>query len=485
MLHFSDIELAKPILRAVKDEGYDTPTPIQAQAIPSIMQERDVLGSAQTGTGKTAAFALPVLHLLHTQPIDKSRRGPMKPRALVLSPTRELATQIGDSFATYGRHTNLRHTAIFGGVSQHHQVKALQRGVDVIVATPGRLMDLMEQRLVDLTDVGIFVLDEADRMLDMGFIHPIRRIAAALPEKRQTLLFSATMPASIKHLADSLLNDPVRVTVKPEKANTPKIEQSLYLADKAVKPVLLEHLLHTSKVELALVFTRTKFGADKLTRKLGRSGFRAVAIHGNKSQNQRQRALNAFRSGRSPILVATDVAARGIDVDGVSHVFNFDLPNEAEAYVHRIGRTGRAGMAGVAISFCARDERGYLRDIEKLIGKRINQTKVPDELHAIAQSESHEHDEDNWEAETQQPQRSRSDNPQRPSTNKKRIRSRSARRNPSEPNETQAKQRPSRRKRAPQSRGNDHPLGGGSNSVNARRRTAKKLHRGNRASSAR
>jgi ATP-dependent RNA helicase RhlE len=368
---FANLNLAQPILTALNDEGYTTPTPIQAQAIPPVLAGRDLLGCAQTGTGKTAAFALPILHRLTTAPVDKTRRGPVLPRVLVLSPTRELAAQIGESFATYGRHTGLSGTVIFGGVSQFHQVKALQRGVDILVATPGRLMDLMEQRLVNLSMINTLVLDEADRMLDMGFIQPIRTIAAALPTNRQTLLFSATMPKPIMHLAESLLRDPVKVAVTPVASTATLIEQSVYMVPRVRKPALLAHLLVETKSTRAVVFTRTKHGADKVARQLNNAGIRADAIHGNKAQNQRQRTLNAFRAGQSQVLVATDVAARGLDVDGISHVFNYDLPNEPEAYVHRIGRTGRAGASGVAISFCDHDERDYLRDIERLTGKRI------------------------------------------------------------------------------------------------------------------
>ncbi|MBL0926889.1 MAG: DEAD/DEAH box helicase [Phycisphaerales bacterium] len=368
---FGATGLCRSVLDALREEGYHTPTPIQAQSIPPIIAGRDLLGCAQTGTGKTAAFALPILHNLLSGPADKSHRGPHAPRVLILSPTRELATQIGDSFATYGRHSGLRHTVIFGGVGQGRQVQALQRGVDILVATPGRLIDLMQQGHVNLTRVGVFVLDEADRMLDMGFIHPIRRVAAALPEPRQTLLFSATMPREIMHLADSLLRDPVKVTVTPIASAAPLITQSVYVVPRNNKQALLEHLLGDGTIVRALVFTRTKHGADRVTKRLHHAGIAAEAIHGNKNQNQRQRALDAFRSGRSRVLVATDVAARGIDVDGVTHVFNFDLPMEPESYVHRIGRTGRAGAKGTAIAFCDGDERDLLRAIEKLTGKKV------------------------------------------------------------------------------------------------------------------
>ncbi len=380
LIHFSSLDLCKPILDAIAGEGYDTPTPIQAQSIPPVLEGRDLLGCAQTGTGKTAAFALPILNRLHTAKADKKRRGATKPRVLVLSPTRELASQIDDSFRTYGRHTGLRQTVVYGGVKQFHQVKSLKRGVDILVATPGRLMDLMEQGHVDLRFIEIFVLDEADRMLDMGFIQPIRQIAAALPAERQTLLFSATMPKNIMHLADSLLQDPVKIAVTPVASAAPLIEQSVYMVSRQAKPALIEHLLAERGVKRALIFTRTKHGADKLTRKLNHSGVKATAIHGNKAQNARQRALESFRSGQSRVLVATDVAARGLDVDGITHVFNFDLPNEPEAYVHRIGRTGRAGATGLAISFCDRSERGFLRAIERITGTGIDTVTVPDSI---------------------------------------------------------------------------------------------------------
>jgi len=368
---FSSLDLAPPILRALRDEGYETPTPIQAQAIPHALDGRDILGCAQTGTGKTAAFALPILDYLVEEGVA-DQRGRHLPRALILSPTRELAGQIADSFATYGRHTRLRHTAIYGGVSQHSQEKALARGVDILVACPGRLIDLLDQGVVDLSEVEILVLDEADRMLDMGFINPIRRIAAELPEDRQTLLFSATMPREIVALADSLLTDPVRVSVTPVSSAAPRIHQSVYMVARHHKQALLHHLIDHHGIARTLVFTRTKHGADKVARRLNRAGIAAEAIHGNKSQNQRQRALDGFRAGKSRVLVATDVAARGLDIDDVSHVFNFDLPHEPEAYVHRIGRTGRAGATGAAIAFCDHEERPLLRDIERLTGKKID-----------------------------------------------------------------------------------------------------------------
>jgi len=380
---FNALQLSPPLVRALADEGYTTPTPIQSQAIPPVMEGRDLLGCAQTGTGKTAAFALPILHRLYTTGNGKGQRREGRPRALILSPTRELATQIGESFAAYGRHTGLSHTVVFGGVNQFHQVKSLRRGVDIVVATPGRLLDLMQQRHVFLDNVSVFVLDEADRMLDMGFIAPIRKIAAALPKpptaQRQTLLFSATMPREIMHLADSLLHNPVKISVTPVASTVPLIEQSVYMVPKKLKQSLLEHLLKDKAIERALVFTRTKHGADKVSRRLKSVNVNNDAIHGNKSQNNRQRALDGFRTGRLRVLVATDVAARGIDIDNVTHVFNFDMPHDPESYVHRIGRTGRAGASGIAVAFCDNDERAMLRDIERLINRKVSAiTKLPE-----------------------------------------------------------------------------------------------------------
>ncbi len=371
MTHFSTFELSNDLQRALSNAGYEQPTPIQEQAIPPALAGRDMLGCAQTGTGKTAAFALPIIQRLHSSKPPRDGNGKVAIRALVLSPTRELASQIADSFSTYGRFTRLRHVVIFGGVKQYHQARALNRGVDVVIATPGRLQDLMNQGLVDLSRVECFALDEADRMLDMGFIQPIRKIAAELPKTRQTFLFSATMPKSIQGLAESLLNNPVRVAVTPVASAAPMIEQSVHMVHRAEKQNTLERLLRGNTIERALVFTRTKHGADKVCKKLGLAGIPAGSIHGNKSQAQRERALDGFRRGRSRVLVATDVAARGLDVDGISHVFNFDLPNEPEVYVHRIGRTGRAGATGIAISFCDSEERGFLRAIERLTGSRL------------------------------------------------------------------------------------------------------------------
>jgi ATP-dependent RNA helicase RhlE len=392
---FAKLNLNESILRALKDEGYETPTAIQAKAIPPILEGRDLLGCAQTGTGKTAAFALPIIHrLIESVPHDAAHpavapRSGKSPRALILSPTRELAAQIGESFAAYGRHAGLRGAVIFGGVSQHHQERALAKGVDVVVATPGRLMDLMEQGIVDLSKIAIFVLDEADRMLDMGFIQPIRRIAAAVPKTRQTLLFSATMPKEIQHLADSLLREPVKVAVHAVASAAPKIEQQLYYAHARQKQALLERLLESPDVQRALVFTRTKHGADRVCKRLNHDNIPAIAIHGNKAQNYRLRALDAFRSGKARVLVATDVAARGLDVDGITHVFNFDLPMEPEAYVHRIGRTGRAGASGIAISFCDSGEREQLRQIQRLTGGTIPVIDLPTDLPLAEPSHPH------------------------------------------------------------------------------------------------
>ena len=365
---FSELDLIEPLQRALADENYTTPTPIQSKAIGPLLQGRDLLGIAQTGTGKTAAFALPILQRLRE---SNRPRTPRSPRALILTPTRELAVQVADSFAVYGRHLPLTLAVIFGGVGQGPQVNAMARGRDILVATPGRLLDLMDQGYVRLNQVEVFVLDEADRMLDMGFIQPIRKIAETLPKERQTLMFSATMPDEIAKLAATLLSDPVRVEVAPVAATADRIDQHVFMVDRADKRRLLGAVLRKDAVDRAIVFTRTKHGADKLVRALESDKISSEAIHGNKSQNARQRALENFREGRTRVLVATDIAARGIDIDGVTHVINFDLPNDAESYVHRIGRTARAGAAGVALSFCDPEERGQLRDIERLIKRRL------------------------------------------------------------------------------------------------------------------
>jgi len=365
---FNDLNLIEPILKALKAEGYETPTPIQEQAIPLLLQRRDLLGAAQTGTGKTAAFAIPILQLLYE---SHPERGPRAIKALILTPTRELAIQIDESIAAYGRHTGLRHAVIFGGVSQKAQTDALRAGLDILVATPGRLLDLMNQGFVHLNRIEFFVLDEADRMLDMGFIHDVKRVIAKLPQRRQSLFFSATMPPEIQKLADSILTNPAKVEVTPVSSTVDAIEQSVYFVEKGDKKSLLIHLLKDPAIESALVFTRTKHGADKITKDIVKAGVKAEAIHGNKSQNHRQRALSNFKSRQTRVLVATDIAARGIDIDELSHVINYELPNIPETYVHRIGRTGRAGFSGVAISFCEQEERPYLKDINKLIAKSI------------------------------------------------------------------------------------------------------------------
>jgi ATP-dependent RNA helicase RhlE len=390
-MSFDVFGLAQPILRAVVSEGYTVPTPIQSQAIPHVMTGRDLLGCAQTGTGKTAAFALPILHRMmqagqpqqnhaqsahpqtghHGQSNKHTPRGARRIRTLVLSPTRELAAQIGESFAAYGRHTGLRHTVVFGGVNQRPQVRDLQHGIDTLIATPGRLLDLINQGFIDLSTVEIFVLDEADRMLDMGFMPDIRRIIARLPQKRQTLFFSATMPPEIERLAHAILREPEQVRITPVKETAALIEQSVFFIPKAAKPQLLTAFLAKPDITRALVFMRTKHSADRVTKQLNRAGIAAEAIHGNKSQAQRLRTLANFKSNRLRVLVATDLAARGIDVDGISHVVNFDLPVEAETYVHRIGRTGRAGATGAAVSFCAGDERKQLMVIQRLIGQKL------------------------------------------------------------------------------------------------------------------
>ncbi|MBF0334961.1 MAG: DEAD/DEAH box helicase [Alphaproteobacteria bacterium] len=368
MTSFTDLGLAADLCRAVDAEGYVTPTPIQAGAIPALLQGRDLLGIAQTGTGKTAAFALPVLQRLSQ---ENRRAMPRSPRALILTPTRELALQIAECFQTYGRQLNLRHAVIFGGVGQGPQVTLLARGVDVLVATPGRLLDLMQQGHLRLSDVSVFILDEADRMLDMGFVRDVRKIVAAVPAKRQTMLFSATMPQEVTALANSLMSDPVRVEVTPPSTTVERIEQRVMFVTRDDKRHLLVNLLKAEGVGRAIVFTRTKHGANRVAEQLCKMGVPADAIHGNKSQNARQRALGDFRSGVLRTLVATDIAARGIDVDGITHVINFDLPVEPEAYVHRIGRTARAGAAGQALSFCDHDEVPYLQAIEKTIRRAV------------------------------------------------------------------------------------------------------------------
>ncbi|MFN3794812.1 MAG: DEAD/DEAH box helicase [Chitinophagaceae bacterium] len=366
---FQQLALIEPILRALEKEGYTNPTSIQQQAIPEILAGKDLLGCAQTGTGKTAAFVIPILQQLHAAKQQKANM--QMPKALILTPTRELAIQIGESIAAYGKYLSLKHVVVFGGVSQHAQVRQIQRGAEIVVATPGRLIDLIQQGLVSIAHINHFVLDEADRMLDMGFIHDIKRVITYLPEQRQTLFFSATMPPEIQHLTQKLLTDPVKVTVAPVSSTVDRIDQSVYHIAKHQKLPLLIQLLDNTQINSLLVFTQMKHAANKLAKKLSEAGIAADAIHGNKSQNARQLALSNFKKGRIRVLVATDIAARGIDIDELGHVLNFDLPAVPETYVHRIGRTGRAGFSGSAISFCDPEEKNFLTSIEKLIQKRI------------------------------------------------------------------------------------------------------------------
>lgn len=384
---FEQLELIEPIQKALTKEGYTIPTPIQAEAIPYVLDGYDLLGCAQTGTGKTAAFSIPIIQNLYNERQHGKVRGI---KALILTPTRELAIQIGESFTAYGKYTGVRHTVIFGGVGQKPQTDALERGVDVLIATPGRLLDLINQGFISLKYLDYFVLDEADRMLDMGFIHDIKRILPLLPKKRQSLFFSATMPPEIERLAGTILHEPQKVEVTPASSTVDKIDQSVYFVEKAEKVSLLTHLLKDSSLESVLVFTRTKHGADKVARVLAKANIGAEAIHGNKSQTARHRALTNFKDHTTRVLIATDIAARGIDVDHLSHVINYELPNVPETYVHRIGRTGRAGRSGVAYSFCDAEEVPYLKDIQKLIGKQIpvaggNEFETADVKAAVAE----------------------------------------------------------------------------------------------------
>lgn len=366
---FKALGIIDPILKALKNEGYTHPTQIQEQAIPSLLEGRDLLGCAQTGTGKTAAFAVPIIQHIYNN--KRNHNGPRRIKALIVTPTRELAIQISESFSAYARFTGIRNTVIFGGVKQGRQVDQLKKGVDILVATPGRLLDLIDQGIVTLDHVKYSVLDEADHMLDMGFIHDIRKIIAKLPQKRQSLFFSATMPPDIIALSKKILGNPLRITIKPEQATAERVDQALYYVAKQDKPKLLIHLIKTKEADSTLVFSRTKHGSDKIVKKLVKAGINAAAIHGNKSQNARQKALGNFKNGKVKVLVATDIAARGIDVDDLALVINYDLPNVPETYVHRIGRTGRAKASGLAISFCALEEKKCLRDIEKLIKQKI------------------------------------------------------------------------------------------------------------------
>jgi ATP-dependent RNA helicase RhlE len=366
---FNNLGLIQPIIEALEEKGYTQPTPIQEQAIPILLKRRDLLGCAQTGTGKTAAFAIPIIQLIEQNKDDQA--GKRKVKALVVTPTRELAIQIGENFTAYCKHTRLRNTVIFGGVKQGAQANALRGGVDILVATPGRLLDLIQQGYITLKHIEYFVLDEADQMLDMGFIHDIKKILAKLPKERQSLFFSATMPKNIVALSREILGNYDKVTIQPEQATAERVEQAICYVAKKDKPALLAHLIHDKNPESTLVFSRTKHGADKIVRKLSKANITAAAIHGNKSQNQRQRALGDFKKGKLNVLVATDIAARGIDVSQLELVINYDLPNVAETYVHRIGRTGRASASGESISFCDIDEKAYLKDIQKLIGQHI------------------------------------------------------------------------------------------------------------------
>lgn len=365
---FEQLNLIEPILKALKDQNYTTPTPIQAEAIPTLLEGNDLLGVAQTGTGKTAAFSIPIIQQLYKENSHGGRKGI---KALVLTPTRELAIQIEENVKEYSKYTSLRHTVIYGGVPQKKQTDALRAGIDILIATPGRLLDLISQKYVSLKTLEFFVLDEADQMLDMGFIHDIKKILPLLPKQRQSLFFSATMPVEIAKLANTILHNPTRVEVTPASSTVDKIDQSLYYVDKKDKVDLLIDLLKSKDLESVLVFARTKHGSDKVAKALNKAGVKTEAIHGNKSQNARQNALKSFKDKTTRVLIATDIAARGIDVDHLSHVFNFDLPNVPETYVHRIGRTGRAGRSGVAIAFCDREELPLLKDIHKLIKKNI------------------------------------------------------------------------------------------------------------------
>ncbi|SHI98750.1 DEAD/DEAH box helicase [Pseudozobellia thermophila] len=410
---FKDLGLAEPILKAVEAEGYTSPTPIQQQAIPILLKGKDLLGVAQTGTGKTAAFGIPILHHLYRS--QNGQQGKRKIKALIVTPTRELAIQIGESLTAYGKHTGLRNTVIFGGVKQGKQVNTLRNGVDILIATPGRLLDLMGQGFITFRDLEFVVLDEADQMLDMGFIHDIKKIIAQLPPKRQSLFFSATMPKTIVELSQKMLGDFERVTIKPQQATAEKVDQGVYFVSKRNKPKLLIHLLKERPKDSVLVFSRTKHGANKIVKKLSQADIRSAAIHGNKSQTARQKALGDFKDGKLRVLIATDIAARGIDVEDLALVINYDLPNVPETYVHRIGRTGRANASGIALSFCDKDERPYLRDIEKLIKQEV--PRMPE--HQFVD------DEESGEESQHTPAPSKNNNPSR-NRNRNRGRSRNS-----------------------------------------------------------
>ncbi len=372
-MQFEDLKIVEPILKALKEEKYSVPTSIQEKAIPIILNRNDVMGSAQTGTGKTAAFAIPIIQHLYSDRLQQNK--PRKINALIITPTRELAIQIGESFSTYGRYTGLKNTVIFGGVKQNSQTKELKNGVDILVATPGRLLDLMNQGYINLNSIEYFVLDEADNMLDMGFIHDIKKIIAKLPNKRQSLFFSATMPDNIVALSKQILRNPVKIEVNPVSSTADTIQQYLYYTNKSTKLDLLNHILENKNIKQVLLFARTKHGADKISKSLNKNNIKATAIHGNKAQNARQKALQEFKDGKIRVLVATDIAARGIDIDKLKYVINYDIPNVAETYVHRIGRGGRAGDEGVSISICEPEENVYIKEIEKLIGQKIEVVK--------------------------------------------------------------------------------------------------------------
>ncbi|MEQ7874111.1 DEAD/DEAH box helicase [Sphingomonas sp. ASV193] len=458
MTQFTDLGLSRPLLAALASKNYTTPTPIQAQAIPPILAGRDLMGLAQTGTGKTAAFMLPSLDRLVAA--SNSRPLPGKARMLVLAPTRELAAQIAESARTYAKGQHLSVGVIFGGVPVPRSIREVSRGLDVLVATPGRLLDLVDQRVLDLSRLEILVLDEADQMLDLGFIHALKRIVKLIPAKRQTLFFSATMPKSIKQLADAYLTNPAEVRVAPVSSTAERVEQSVTFVNQAEKQALLTLFFQSNEIERALVFSRTKHGADKIVRMLGAAGIASNAIHGNKSQAQREKALAAFRSGEVPVLVATDIAARGIDIPGVSHVLNFDLPNVPEQYVHRIGRTARAGASGLAHAFCAPDERPYLKDIEKLTRQQIATVALPEGFMAAVEAikrlkPAPRRGEDETQQRHRQPSRNRgpryapidmkadrrADGQRRASTNERRDDSRGPKPNPARPNPARHPQR--------------------------------------------
>ncbi len=396
-MRFNDLNITEPIMKALKDKGYEEPTPIQEKAIPLVLNRKDVLGCAQTGTGKTAAFAIPIIQLIHR--IEGKKQGPTTMRSLIVTPTRELAIQIDDNIREYSKYTNIKHAVIFGGVKQGAQVEKLKKGVNILTATPGRLLDLIGQGIISLSDIKLFVLDEADRMLDMGFIHDIRKLLELLPEQRQSLFFSATMPDNIVKLANKILTNPTKVEVAPVSSTAETIQQHIYYTNRSNKRELLLHILDNKEIDQALVFSRTKHGADRIARHLHKNKIKASAIHGDKAQNQRQRALKDFKSGKIRVLVATDIAARGIDIDKLKYVINFDIPNIAETYVHRIGRSGRAGEEGIAIGICEPEENAYVRGIEKLIGKKIdviNDNPFPQTDKPMTEAEKKE-----WEKEKQ------------------------------------------------------------------------------------